>query len=308
MKQPDVQSRGIKKGLLITAGLITAAMSLQQAACAADSDWAIKTDVQTLYGNYSGSLQRSSLLSGGLILSADYLDKGGFSLAANSTQLTFKAGNTINQQGYFANARYKLYFDALPGPLTLMLNGHYINNNDGTGNTNHVQVVAPQVSFLNYAKTFYVDFGYAHSVYQNNLNVEQLTPTLGFGFNQGADWVQLRGWFIKPSNPLRAQNKRSTTAADIKWSHWFAAGAWHHLEKIQLGGLLGERIYAVDNDAAAVYNLSDIQRGSLSLALQWQLSESLHVMGMGGNERYRNNTINNAYDNRFAYLDISKNW
>jgi len=298
----------IKTGVIAMVGLITAVMGMQQQSLAAEDDWSVKTDVQALYGNYSGSLQRSSLSSGGLIVSADYLDKGGFSLAANYARLAFKTGSSINQQGYYANARYKLYFDALPGPLTVMLNGHFVNNNDITRNTDNVKVVAPQISFVNYAKTFYVDFGYAHSIYQNNLNVNQFTPTLGFGFNHGADWLQARGFFIKPSNRLRSQNKSSTSAVDVKWSHWFAPGSWHHLEKMQLGGLFGERIYAVDNDAAAVYNLADIQRGSLSLALQWRVTESLHLMLMGGNERYLNNTIGNSYNNRFAYLDISKSW
>ncbi len=313
MKQVNETGAGMKrKGMVkagvMMAGLIAGVMSLQQLSLAADGDWSVKADVQALYGNYSSSLQRSSLSSGGLILSADYLEKGGFSVAANYTRLAFKAGNNINQQGYYANARYNLHFDALPGPVTFMLNGHLINNNDITGNTDNVNVVAPQVSFINYAKTFYIDFGYAHSTYKNNLNVNQFTPTIGVGFNDGADWLQVRGFFIKPSNRLRAQNKSSTTAVDVKWSHWFAPGSWHHLEKMQLGGLFGERIYAVDNDAAAVYNLADIQRGSLSLALQWRLAESLSLMLMGGNERYLNNTIGNSYNNRFAYIDISKSW
>ena len=298
----------VKTGLVMMAGLMTGLMGMQQQSLAADGDWSVKTDVQALYGNYSGSLQRSSLSSGGLIVSSDYLDKGGFSVAANYARLAFKTGNNINQQGYYANARYHLYVDALPGPITLQLDGHLINNNDLTGNTDNVKVIAPQISFINYAKTFYIDFGYARSTYKNNLNVNQFTPTIGFGFNGGSDWVQARGFFIKPSNRLRAQNKSSTSAADVKWSHWFAPGAWHHLEKIQLGGLFGERIYAVDNDAAAVYNLADIQRGSLSLALQWRLAESLSLMLMGGNERYLNNTIGNSYNNRFAYIDISKSW
>jgi len=294
--------------LFMMAGLLTSVMTMQQLSVAAEGDWSVKTDVQALYGNYSGSQQRSSLSSGGLILSSDYLEKGGFSLAANGTRLVFKTGNNINQQGYYANARYNLYFDALPGPMTLRLDGHLINNNDISGNTDNVKVIALQISFINYAKTFYVDLGYARSSYQNNLHVDQFTPTLGFGFNGGADWFQVRGFFIKPSNRLRAQNKGSTAAVDVKWSHWFAPGAWHRVEKMQLGGLFGERIYAVDNDAAAVYNLADIQRGSLSLSLQWKLAESLHLMLMGGNERYLNNTIGDSYNNRFAYIDISKSW
>jgi len=297
----------MKTGVMM-AGLLAGLVAMQQQSFAAEGDWSVKTDMQALYGNYSGSASRSSLASGGLILSSDYLEKGGFSLAANYTRLAFKTGNNINQQGYYANVRYNLNFDALPGSVTLRLDGHLVNNNDVTGNTDNVKVVAPQISFINYAKTFYIDLGYARSSYQNNLNVDQFTPTLGFGFNGGADWLQLRGFFIKPSNALRAQNKSSTAAVDVKWSHWFAPGSWHHLEKMQLGGLVGERIYTVDNDAAAVYNLADIQRGSFSLALQWRLAESVSLMLMGGNEAYINNTIGDNYDNRFVYLDISKIW
>jgi len=311
MKQIDQRNEvktTVKKGVWIMAGLFAGFMSMQQQAQAGEGDWSVKTDVQALYGNYSGSASRSSLASGGVILSSDYLEKGGFSLATNYTRLAFKTGSNINQQGYYANVRYNLNFDALPGPITLRIDGHLINNNDITGNTDNVKAVGPQISFINYAKTFYMDFGYVRSTYKNNLNVNQFTPTLGFGFNGGSDWLQARGFFIKPSNPLRAQNKSSTSAVDVKWSHWFAPGSWHHLEKMQIAGLFGERIYAVDNDAAAVYNLADIQRGSLSLALQWRLGESVSLMLMAGNEAYINNTIGDNYDNRFVYFDMSKSW
>ena len=298
----------VKSPLFIMTALIASLTGMQPLSMAAEDDWSIKTDLQAAYGSYSGSQQRSSLSGGGLILSADYLETGGFSLAANYSNLIFKTGSSINQQGYYGNLRYHLYFDALPGPLTAQINGHFISNNDLTGDTDNVNVIAPQVSFINYAKTFYADIGYARSSYQNNLNVDQFTPTVGFGFNSGSDWLQIKGYFIKPSNPLRAQNKSSTSAADIKWSHWFAPGAWHAIEKIQLGGVVGERIYAVDNDAAAVYNLADIQRGSISLALEWRLAESLHLMLLAGNERYLDNSIGNSYSNSFAYVNISKTW
>jgi len=302
------RKRVVIKGFMAAVGLIVGVMSMQTIPLAIAGDWSVKTDAQAIYGNYSGSKLRSSFSGAGVILSADYLDKGGFSLGANYTRLAVKVGNNINQQGYYGNARYKLYFDALPGPVTLRMDGQFISNDDITGNTDNVKVFTPQISFLNYAKTFYMDLGYARSSYQNNLHVDQFTPTIGFGFNEGADWFQVRGFFIKPSNRLRAQNKNSTSAADIRWTHWFAPGSWLGVEKMQIAGLAGERIYAVDNDAAVVYNLSDIQQGSGSLSLQWRLSESVHLMLMGGYERYLNNTINNSYGNTFGYIDISKTW
>jgi len=296
------------KSLVAMAGLCVGMLGMQQSALAESGDWQIKADTQASYGNYSSSVKRKSLSSAGVILSADYLEKGGFSLGGNYTKLKFNAGSTLNQQAVYGNIRYNVYLDALPGALTLRLDGHAINNNDTTGNTDNVKVIAPQISFLNYAKTFYVDLGYARSSYKNNLSVDQWTPTLGLGFNEGSDWLQVRGYFIKPSNKLRAQNVSRTSAADIKWTHWLAPDAWSGLEKVQLAGLFGDRIYAVDGDAAAVYNLADVQKGSLSLALQWRLSQSLHLMLAAGNERYLDNTINDSYNNRFAYIDLTTQW
>jgi len=296
------------KSLIAIAGLCLGMVGMQQNALAESGDWQVKADTQGSYGKYSGSIKRKSLVSAGAIISADYLEKGGFSLGGNYTKLTFNAGSTLNQQSVYGSIHYNVYLDALPGPLTLRLDGHGINNNDATGNTDNVKVIAPQLSFLNYSKTFYIDLGYARSSYKNNLTVDQWTPTLGMGFNDGADWLQLRGYFIKPSNKLRAQNVSRTSAADIKWTHWLAPDAWLGLEKVQLAGLFGDRIYAVDGDAAAVYNLADVQKGSLSLALQWKLSQSLHLMLAGGNERYLDKTINDSYNNRYAYIDLSTQW
>ncbi len=296
------------KALIATAAFCIGMMGVQGNALAESGDWQVKADTQGSYGKYSGSIKRKSLLSVGAIVSADYLEQGGFSLGGNYTKLTFNAGSTLNQQSVYGSIHYNVYLDALSGPLTLRVDGHGINNNDATGNTDNVNVIAPQISFLNYSKTFYIDLGYARSSYKNNLTVDQWTPTLGMGFNDGADWLQVRGYFIKPSNKLRAQNVSRTSAADVKWMHWLAPDAWLGLEKVQLAGLFGDRIYAVDGDAAAVYNLADVQKGSLSLALQWRLSQSLHLMLAGGNEQYLDKTINDSYNNRYAYIDLSTQW
>ena len=296
------------KALITVAALCIGMISGQGAALAESGDWQVRADTQASYGKYNGSIKRKDLVNAGVIMSADYLEKGGFSLGANYTKLTFNAGSVLNQQSIYGSLRYNIYLDALPGPLTLRIDGHGINNNDVTGNTDNVKVIAPQLSFLNYSKTFYIDLGYARSSYQNNLTVDQWTPTLGMGFNDGADWLQVRGYFIKPSNKLRAQNTSRTSAADVKWTHWLAPDAWWGLEKLQLSGLFGDRIYAVDGDVAAVYNLADVQKGSLSLALQWKLSPSLHLMLAAGNERYLDNAINDSYNNRYAYIDLSTQW
>jgi hypothetical protein len=282
--------------LLITPGLSAA------------EDWTVKSDIQGVYGDYSNSSQRNSFVSGGVFVAADYLDQGGFSLGAAYSRVNYKVGDDINQQSYFGSVRYNIFADALPGKLSLRVDGHLINNDDATGDTGKVKAVAPVISFINFSKTIYADFGFTYSRYQNNLTVKQYTPTLGFGLNDGADWIQLRGYLIDPSNALRAQNKSTTSAVDIKYTHWFAPDAWLAIHSIQLNVLAGERIYAVDGDAAAVYNLADIQRGSYSLGLQWRVGENMKLLLIGGYERYLNNLISETYNNRFAYFNISSEW
>lgn len=273
----------------------------------ASGDWKIQADAQGMYAQYSGSSTRKNISSEGVLLRADYLDSGGFTLGTTATQLQFKA-TTLTQQGVYASANKHLYLDALPGVLTLRMDGHYISNNDVTGSSNRVKVYAPQVSFLNYRKSFYADLGYAYSSYPKGLSVSQLTPTLGLGFNQAADWLQMRVYWVKPSNAAQAQNISSTTALESKWTHWFApSNAWIP-QKMDVGALFGQRIYAVDGDAAAVYNIADVQQGSISLASQWRISESAHLMLAAGNERYRNKFISETYDSRYIYLDVKGAW
>ena len=297
-----------RKQWMALSGLLTALISTPHIIHAEESDWSVSMDKQGIYGSYSGSNNRDSIIGAGVLLDANYLERGGIAIGGSFTKLSFNAGNEIDQKALYGSLHYNLHLDAIPGLLTLRIDGHGISNNDVSGDTDNVRVIAPQLSFMNYDKTFYTDLGYAYSVYQNNLKVHQFTPTIGFGFNASADWIQLRGYFVDPSNPLRAQNKNSTTAVEAKWTHWFEPGSWYRPEMAQITGLAGERIYAVDGDAAIVYNLADIQQGSASLSLQWRVSESMKLMLIGGNERYLDNTIADTYDNRLIYLNISNQW
>lgn len=297
-----------RKQWIARLGLVVALITTPQVTEAEESDWSVTMDKRGIYGSYSGSINRNYIVGAGMLLNADYLEQGGVAIGAGFTKLSFNTGGEIDQKALYGSVHYNLYLDAVPGPLTLRIDGHGIFNNDVSGDTDNVTVIAPQLSFMNYDKTFYADLGYAYSSYQNNLNIHQFTPTIGFGFNASADWIQLRGYFVDPSNPLRAQNKNSTAAVEAKWTHWFASSSWHRLERAQISGLAGERIYAVDGDTAQVYNLADIQQGSVSLALQWQLTESMKLMLIGGNERYLDNTIADTYDSRYISLNISNQW
>ncbi|MDP2832891.1 MAG: hypothetical protein Q8Q28_06285 [Pseudomonadota bacterium] len=283
---------------------------LSTGTASATGEWTSTLGAQGIYGSYSGALQRDSLTGYGLVFSSDYLERGGFSLGLNHSDVKAQAGvaNT-KQNALFASGRIHSTPDSLPGRLTWRLDLHAIDNDDATRNSDEVTAIAPQVSYLSFDKRRYFDLGYARSSYQNDLSVNQWTPTLGFGLNDGADWLQLRGWFIDPSNTARAQGKGSTSAVEMKWTHWLGANR-AGIDNVKASLVAGERIYAVDGDAGSVANLSDIHRGGASLGAEWKLGKAASLLALIGQDRFRNASLTpvDDYTLNYAYLWLSSRW
>lgn len=272
----------------------------------ADDTWKIKTMAQGTYMGYGNSKYRDSLYETGAVLSADYLDQGGITAAYTHSGLSFKQGiPTLNQDAYFISARKHFNVDALAGKITLRADGHFVENNDASNDTNHVRVWAVQPSYLSYDKQYYADFGYARSSYRNALYVDQYTPTLGIALFDSYGWLQLRGYFIETSNADRAQGLRGTQAGEIKYTHWLEPAGYWKPNNLQIGGLVGRRFYAVDMDAGSVANLADVQTGGISAGAEWKLGEHGKVLLLGGQNFYKNRSIGDSYSGAFGYLNTS---
>lgn len=266
--------------------------------------------LQTTSGAYAGAQSRSSIQSHGLMLSSDYLESGGLSLGLNRTGINARGGaQDVSQNALFISGRLHATPDRLAGRLTTRLDLHAIDNDDSTGDSDDVSAIAPQLSYLSFDKRRYCDLGYAHSSYRNDLSLNQWTPTVGLGFNEGADWLQLRGWLIDPSNPARAQGKDSTRALEMKWTHWLDANA-AGIDNMKLGLSAGERVYAVDPDAGSVANLADIHRGGINLGAEWKPGRNINVLALIGQDRFRNASVtpNNDYRLNYLYLWVSGQW
>jgi len=274
----------------------------------AGDGWTTTTGVQGVYGGYGGSVQRDSVSGYGAAVTVERTDKGGVTLMLNHTDVEMKPGNAdIDQNALFVSGRRYFKAGEAGAALTTRLDVHAVDNNDATKDTDEVTAYAPQVSYLSADKRRYADLGYAHTDYQNNLEVNQLTPTLGVLLSD-YNWLQVRGWFIEPSNPARAQGKDSTQAVEGKLTHWFGTAKPLGLNNLRLSLLAGERIYAVDQDAGAVSNLSDIQRGSLSLGGEWKFGKTGSAIAILGREQNRNATLGDDYDLTYGYLWFSSQW
>jgi hypothetical protein len=269
--------------------------------------WNWNIGVQSTLLNYSGSQLRDGVNELGVLFSGDYLEQGGFTLGLTNTVVNFKQSlPSINQDALFLSGREHYYSDVITGKITLRVDGHLLENNDTTGNTNGVRALAVQTSYLANDKQYYFDLGVADSHYSNNLNIAQFTPTVGI--SSGYGWLQLRGYYIRPSNPALAQDLNSTNALEVKYTHWLDADGTLVPNNLQIGALSGKRIYAVDMDADAISNVADVQTGGLTLGAEWKFAESSKLLLLAGQNRYDELNAVNSYQANFLYLNFNSSW
>ena len=311
---------------------------------AEDNDWQIKATLQSYIQTYDGSLTRQGTFNAGAYLGVDYLDSGGIILGYNYTFVDFDNNAELTEHMFYLSGHYNLYLDALPGKLTLRLDGYFgedslkynINNPPGsTGGggmggggmgggggtttpasvshiteTTDITAYHPQIAFINYAKTFYVDIGYAYSEYTgiSDTKVDQLTPTIGFGWNESYDWLQLRGYFIKINESIPVHADDQFESLEIKYTHWFPDSSPISLDYVRLSALIGERLWAVDPDAGVIYSTADKQTGTLTGSIQWKLSQATNLLALVSYGQHENESINDEYDSWLFYLNLQFNW
>lgn len=278
--------------------------------------WTLKVMPQLTYTVYNNSRMRDRMRIGGVYVDAQYLEKGGFTVGVTHTELQMKGdAPTLRQDNGYLSGRLNFTPDLLPGRLTLRMGLYLADNNDATNESNGVRVFAPQLSFLNLDHSRYFDLGYAHSSYDDSivdngsLSMDQWTPTVGVSFNQGYDWLQLRGYIIHYSNALRAQNRSSSISLEAKWTHYPAPSDWMP-KQILAGVLLGRRLYAVDGDSGSVYNMADMQLGGVLLGAQWKLASKTNLLVQGGHDRYEElfGEIATKYSSSYLYTGLITQW
>ena len=276
--------------------------------------WFLRTDIQGLVGQYSGSTARDSLANLGAFVHADYFERGGFTIGYNGTALGFNDGSEdVDQDNLFLSGRIAFTPDALDGRITLRFDV-YDTGNNAADVSDSVSAGAARVSYLSFGERFYWDVGFTRSDYGRDttsgepVELDQLTPTLGFALNQQRDWLQLRAYLIRPSHPIGQSMQDSTSAIELKWTHWLPPNGFLGLESLRFSALGGERLFAVDQDAATIYNLSELQTRGLSFGGEWDIGERSSVMVIAGVENYENPDLASRYRSPYLYLNFSREW
>lgn len=321
--------QGLTRGLFGSCFLLCATLS--GSVIAAD-DWDMQAMGQAVYGSYNDAELRDSLWGAGFFLSGDYLERGGFKVGYNYTEVEGKgslpgAFDTLEENTFYLSGKINSYPDSLDGKLSWRLDGYLITddvsgsvagNGGQQGNPEIVAsdadigVINPVVTYLNNAKTYAADLGYAYSNYDydrgGEFQAHQLTPTVGFAFGEKAHWLQLRGYFIHLSDDDANDGNSDTAAVELKWTYWLGPQAPLGVHSVGATVMAGERYLAVDPDAAVVYTLADEQQGTIALNSVWQLNQSAQIMLQVGYEQYENRVINNDYESMYVYVHLSQRW
>lgn len=262
--------------------------------------WSLNITPQATSAGYSSSPIREKMYSEGVLLNLQYLERRAILFGYFPLQLNYKYNiPSLHQTTDYLSFREFRTPDFLRGLLTLRLDGYRVTNNDPTHETDDVNVIEPMISYINYAKTYYLDFGYTSSWYgqshigNGGLRVIQYTPTFGLGFNNSTNWVRFRLYEIYTSNYIRSQEVTHTNGLEVTLTHYLLYYPFFIPNKLDADFFIGQRTYAVDSDALLVYNLGDIQKNGVYLQAQWRLSSYADFIINGGHFNFTT-LINNS--------------
>ncbi len=240
--------------------LFNAALGLPSALAQTADPWEMRLTAQSVYGSYNDADLRDSLFAAGFFLGGDYLEKGGFTAGYTYTEVDGKGSgpgtfDTLEENTAYLSGKLHSYPDSFAGRLSWRLDGYLIkddasgkgNNGNGgggyAGGDADIGVVNPIVTFLNNAKDFSFEMGYAYSNYDydggDEYQAHQVTPTVGFAVGGPANWIQLRAYFIHISEDDVNDGNNDTTALEAKWTHWFGPSGPLGLDSVGLSGIGG---------------------------------------------------------------------
>ncbi len=280
----------MRRFLLATIILISAGTQ------AGDNKWRIDAAASFKFG------ADSSTYLGGKGLSLE--DRTAYRFGFNRTIMDdLKNQNDPNLGTNFLGGSYRLMSGYNRGQLDVSLDTHFLNSFNEE--ENGIQVFSPQLAYLSFDRKLYLDLGYAYSHYEDtNSTVHQLTPTLGFTFNN-RDWFQVRGYFIDPGDS--PDSRALYAAAEGSWVHRFSNN-FMGLSQIKARALLGRRLHSVDQDLKTVNYFQDEQGGSLSFSLHWSLPYNWGLMFQNSIEEYYRADAQDPYRLNYGFFGIERRW
>lgn len=285
---------------------------------------------------FSGSDSHKNKSELAAFVKLDYLEEYSFSIGNIKQNNNFRSSPKTSNSLMFLSAAKHTYPDSLPGKLSYRFDLYDQKENKltiatriqtpgpGPGSppvvtittqvlNDSLRVYNPSLYFINHEKTYSLGLGYSYSDYDSTdntrppLKVKQLTPSIGFAFNDSMDWMQVRYFKIDLSNEQRSPGVVGTGATEIKWTHWLSENGKYKPDYIQVAVVGGERLYAVDADVNKVYNFIDKQTLSYSIGANWKSNNSEYFIYLV-NEEYESADKLDVYDSMSLYAAFKYRW
>lgn len=281
-------------GTIMAMGLITS-FALPSTGVAAGK---VNVSGGVTYGSYSGSQVRDNLLKETLNLSYTSEDyTGGGTIHFENVTLENNRGyDDIDQYQYGISGYKSVLVDGV-GYIGGRVDLQYLDSDDQLTDNTAVPYFA--LTFKSLDGKYYFDAGYSYSNYDNP-DIDQYTGTVGISLLDGMVWSQTRLYYIDTSEKTQGEN--STFAVEERLSYY----AIPKILTVSIYGLVGKRLYAYDPDIFSVYNLADVQQGSLGGTVSYQLNTAWSVLGDVTYESYENDDLDDDYS--ITYFTVALNY
>jgi hypothetical protein len=258
----------------------------------AQDGWELSSSGSATTGNYVGSQTMINQDGLGIRLLGEKNHTWGFAADLQSTRISMAPitqVSTQNQDNWMLSGFRHVPSSHLPGRWTFQLDTHLIHNNASQSDSSDVRAFAPQITWLSYSQPLKVDISYANSSYKNTSTIHQYSSAIAYALNGDNDWLQIRSYAINHLDPSKALGQTSTTATDIKLTHFFSTGTQWAPSTLTLGVERGKRIYVVDMATQTVYNLPMRNEGGENIAATWLLNSKTNLNLQFNKTKYLSN-------------------
>ena len=270
------------------------------------------TAVNAMSGDYNGSLVMKKQHGVGIRLNAEQPNVGGFSVGLQSTHIDMQPlvpKATQDQNNWLLSGYAYAPSTSLSGRFKWQLDVHRVLNDASQGNSDGVTAVVPQLSWVSFDRPLTFDLSYAQSRYPNTRTIHQLSPSVGFGFNNNQNWFQIRGYLIQNLEPSLSMGMSSSHATDFRLMQLFQSPSPWVPQSVTLGLERGKKIYFVDAVTQTVHNLPMRNDGGESVAAVWRFSQSSQVkVQLQQTHYFSNDYIAHDFTLKTLSAQVGRDW
>ncbi len=240
-------------------------------------------------GHYTDSLTMNNQHGTGFRLTGIHNSQWGVTAGLQSTRISMAPitqTSTQDQDNWLLSGHVHIPSTAWPGRWTIQLDAHRVYNDTKTGDSNGVRVIAPQLSWLSYSQPLKLELGYASSHFKDSANATQISPGIGFGFNENQNWFQARAYLTRNLDPTRALGYSSTQGTDFKLTQFLHSSSSWMPSSVTIGIERGKKFHTVDMLTQTVYNLPMVNEGGENMAAMWKVTPSSDLRVQASKNHY----------------------